>query len=225
MNLDPDEVHIWRASLDQPREVIERLSHLLSADERERVARYLTDRNRIRFIAGRAIQRDVLARYANVPAADLAFAYSPAGKPRLVGTAAAASVTFNASSSGAFAVYAIARGRAIGVDIEELRGVDESISIADFLFATDEIAAVKAADSAERPSVFLEYWTRFEARVKALDLGVGDRLERGHVLFSCALDVGSAHVGAFAVEASAQPPIRYFDWTATSHGSSFRRSM
>ena len=32
--LPPDEVHVWRASLDQPQDLFARLTHLLSAEER-----------------------------------------------------------------------------------------------------------------------------------------------------------------------------------------------
>ena len=212
MHLVPGEVHIWRGSLVQPPEVVERLWRLLSNDERERAASFVLDVHRSRFIASRGIQRDVLARYVSVAAGELAFEYSPTGKPRLAGGAARGEVTFNVSNSGELAVFAVARGYAIGVDIEELRPLGDALTIADRFLAADELAAIEAAPEQERAAVFLQCWTRFEARVKALGLSIGDRVEATHVLASCALELGPSHVGTLAVEASSLAGIRYFDW-------------
>lgn len=212
MHLAPGEVHIWRGSLVQPQEVVERLSRLLSNDERERAASFVLDAHRSRFIASRGIQRDVLARYVSVAAGELAFEYSPTGKPRLAGAAARSEVTFNVSNSGELSVFAVARGCAIGVDIEELRPLGDALTIADRFLAADELAAIETAPEQERAAVFLRCWTHFEARVKALGLSIGDRVEATPALASCALELGPSHVGTLAVEASALARIRYFDW-------------
>ena len=214
LDLRPDEVHVWRASLAQPPNVVERLSHLLTDDERHRAAGYVIDVHRSRFVASRGIQRDVLSRYVGIPAGDLEFVYSSTGKPAFGGAAARSGVTFNVSNSAELAVYAVARGRAIGVDVEELRPLGDALTIADRFLPADDLASIDAAPEAERAFVFFQCWTRFEARVKALGLSVGDRFgDAARSLTSCALDLGPAYLGALVIDDQSSR-IRYFDWTA-----------
>ena len=78
-------------------------------------------------------------------------------------------------------------------------------------FKDHKLAAIETAPDQERAAVFLQCWTRFEARVKALGLSIGDRVEATRALASCALELGPSHVGTLAVEASSLPEIRYFE--------------
>jgi len=236
MELLPDEVHIWRASLAQPPDVVERLARLLSDEERHRASSYVLDGHRSQFIASRGIQRDVLSRYVDIPAGDLDFMYSRTGKPTLAGAAARSGVTFNVSNSGELAVYAVARGRAIGVDVEVLRPLGDALTIADRFLSADDVVVIDAAPESERASVFLQRWTLFEARVKALGLSVGDPLHRkagspdlpgphepeedavsrrsstqGFASFT--LELGPGYFGALVIDAQS-PRLRYIDWSA-----------
>src|SRR5687768_5327701 len=77
------EVQVWCAPVAVEESVAKELLATLSADERERAARYLFDRHRWRFIAGRAAQRLILARYIGVSPVEIEFTYSPLGKPAL----------------------------------------------------------------------------------------------------------------------------------------------
>lgn len=235
MELPADEVHIWRASLAQPPDVIERLARLLSDDERHRASCYVMDAHRSHFIAGRGIQRDVLSRYVGIPAADLDFVYSRTGKPALAGASARSGVTFNVSNSGALAVYAVTRGHAIGVDVELLRPLGDALTIADRFLSADDLAVIDAAAESERASVVLQRWTLFEARVKALGLTVSDPMHRQagsadlpgphepvedaafqrpstQAFASFILDLGPEYVGALVIDAES-PRLRYIDWS------------
>src|SRR5689334_6992541 len=46
LTLSDDLVHVWRASLDQPMAVVERMGDMLSEDERVRAARFFFERDR-----------------------------------------------------------------------------------------------------------------------------------------------------------------------------------
>jgi hypothetical protein len=48
--LGEDEAHVWRASLDQPADIIAKLAPLLSHDEYQRAMRYHQPVDRDRFI-------------------------------------------------------------------------------------------------------------------------------------------------------------------------------
>ena len=60
------EVHVWRASLAASADELARLHALLSGEEQTRAARFKFEVHRGRFIAGRGIQRLLLARYLGV---------------------------------------------------------------------------------------------------------------------------------------------------------------
>lgn len=53
--LGANEAHVWRASLDQPADVISKLAPLLSHDECQRAMRYYRPVDRDRFIVGGAV--------------------------------------------------------------------------------------------------------------------------------------------------------------------------
>jgi 4'-phosphopantetheinyl transferase len=95
--LVPDEVHVWRAVLDQPRSSLAAFSEVLSADERARAERFYFDADRRRAIIGRGLSRLLLAPLAD-PAHQIEFKYNAFGKPALAD--ANCPVQFNVSPLG-----------------------------------------------------------------------------------------------------------------------------
>jgi 4'-phosphopantetheinyl transferase len=168
--LESAEVHVWRAPLDRLVGDVPRLHALLSADEQARCRRFVRESDRIRFGLTRGILRMVLSRYCGVPAAALAFTYSAYGKPALA--ADATDLQFNVSHSDGMAVYAIARGRPVGIDVERIRDLRERDEIVSRHFSCEEVAAYRALPVAERQRAFFNGWTRKEAFVKALGEGL-----------------------------------------------------
>src|SRR5690349_18979146 len=57
LSLSDDVVHVWRASLDQPAALVERMAGILSEDERTRAARFFFERDRQHFIVARGALR------------------------------------------------------------------------------------------------------------------------------------------------------------------------
>src|SRR5690348_13263311 len=78
-----DEIHVWRAFLDQPQEIIEQLNGVLSADERERAGKFYFERDRRRFIVARGVLKTLLAHYLRCKPIDVHFHYGERGKPSL----------------------------------------------------------------------------------------------------------------------------------------------
>ena len=167
--LAPGEVEVWAACLDELPEAA--LGVPLSADERERGARFRFERDRRRFVTARGLLRVLLGRYLDLDPAGLRFAHGPRGKPFL---AEADGLRFNLSHSGGVALLAFARGRELGVDIEEERPVPEAADIAGHYFSAREGAELKSLRADEQTAAFFRCWTRKEAFVKA----TGDGLSR-----------------------------------------------
>ena len=120
MSASAGEVHLWKASLDQPESVLDALAASLSADERRRAERFHFVRDRRRFIAARGVLRDILGRYLRVPAGSVNLVTMEHGKPELADRTGNG-LQFNLSHSHDLAVYAITCRRKVGVDIERVR--------------------------------------------------------------------------------------------------------
>ena len=67
---------------------------------------------------GRAPLVALLAAYLDIPAGEVSLLEDPRGKPRLAVASVESHLEFNWSHSGDYALIALARGCALGVDIE-----------------------------------------------------------------------------------------------------------
>jgi 4'-phosphopantetheinyl transferase len=170
-----DEVHVWRAPLDCDASALEVFHATLDDDERARALRFRFDRDRAWFVAARGILRDILSRYLRHPASLIQFTYNEYGKPELVGDAG--SLRFNVSHSGGAALYAFARGREVGVDVELLRDDFASVEVAGRFFSAAEIRTLSLQQPHLLTRSFFNCWTRKEAYIKALGEGLSHPLD------------------------------------------------
>ena len=177
LGLAEDEVHVWRAELDQPEAVLRRLESTLAPDERARGARFCLERVRRHFIAGRGLLRTILGRYAGRAPESLRFTYGERGKPALA-SPEGTDLRFNVSHSGGLALFAIARGRDVGVDVEQLRPLPRAERIAERFFSVPEVAALRQIPAERRLEAFFTCWTRKEAYIKARGDGLGHSLDQ-----------------------------------------------
>ncbi len=175
--LDGAGVHLWRASLDCAPQESERLASLLSEDEKARAARLRVPAVRERFIAGRGLLRRLLGMYLGAPPESLRFAYRPHGKPYLHPEIAAPDVRFNLSHSQGLALFAFARGREVGVDLEIVRADRDHTRLASRFFSAREVDALAALDPGDRMAGFFRCWTRKEAYLKARGEGLAIPLD------------------------------------------------
>jgi 4'-phosphopantetheinyl transferase len=170
--LQQDEVHIWLAQLAVDDATLQHLTPLLSRDEIGRSARFVFDKDRRRYVAGRGLLRQLLGRYTGKPAAEVSFSYGAHGKPRLNKGADCDELFFNVSHTKDIAVLAFSRGIEVGADIESLDPKIDVEEIARHFFTQTEIRIIKAAPANQRHEIFFQFWTRKEAIVKAEGRGL-----------------------------------------------------
>ncbi len=164
---------VWRVDLAVSAARAERLEAALSAEERRRAARYRHARDRRRFVAARASLRCLLAAHMDAEPAEVAFVYGVNGKPAL----ASGGPSFNLSHSHDLALIALTRGRDVGIDVERIRPLTAAPRIAARLWTGREAAALEALAGDERLAAFHATWTRKEAVVKGLGVGLSGRLD------------------------------------------------
>lgn len=166
-DLRPGVVYVWEGRLDVPGRVTASARALLSRDERARADRFVYDRHRRRYTVAQAHLRRVLAELTGTRPDRIGFHFGRHGKPFLPG-----GPSFNQSHSRERIMIAVAAGGRLGVDIEQLRGVTHMLALADKNFADDESASLRAAPAHERRALFFRIWTRKEAFLKALGVGL-----------------------------------------------------
>ncbi|NLF71521.1 MAG: 4'-phosphopantetheinyl transferase superfamily protein [Candidatus Anammoximicrobium sp.] len=172
LTLLPGQVHVWRASLARHRSHLAELQLLLSAAERARADRFHFAADRDRFTAAHGLLRTLLARYLPESPAQILFAQSSFGKPALELSAGDEDLRFNLSHSQGLVLYAVARGREVGVDVEQIRTMPDCEQIAEQFFSPSERLEWASLSEECRLTGFFGIWTLKEAYVKARGLGL-----------------------------------------------------
>jgi len=173
-----DEVHVWRAALDQTPSQIQSFLHNLAADEQARAERFYFERDRQHFIIARGVLRAILGGYLNRAPERLSFCYNSHGKPALAGESGVDAIRFSVSHSHGVALYAVTRGREVGIDLERIR-LDLAVAeIAERFFSRREVAMLRTLPTAEQREAFFRCWTRKEAYIKARGEGLSLPLDQ-----------------------------------------------
>src|SRR5262249_11993041 len=171
-------VDVWRASLLLKPESIVAMRRLLSPDEIATEGRFYFEEHRRRYVIARAALRTILAHYLPSSARELRFCYGRYGKPVLTKEVNVNQLQFNLSHSHEIAIFAIARGRAVGIDVEYIRNTTSVDEIVDRFFAPNETTAFGASSKATKLENFYASWTCKEAYLKARGLGLSFPLAR-----------------------------------------------
>ncbi len=146
---------------------------LLSPDEGARADRFRFARDRRRFVVARAALRRLLGAALGQAPGRVVLLAGPEGKPELAGHP----VHFNLSHSGDLAAIALCRDAELGVDIEQIRPLDDLDGLIATTCSPREAAALAALAPFRRREAFFRVWTRKEAYLKALGTGLAVPLD------------------------------------------------
>ncbi len=170
-----EEVHLWHADLDALGHLRQDFWQGLTASEQAVAAGMPVAAVRERWIGARAMLRAVLARYLGLPPQQPRFLRGPYGKPELAGDPRLMPA-FNLTHCGPQVLLAVTGPQGlVGVDVEQRRRVPDWEQIAASCFHPLEVAglaALQTCSPAAAWQAFIEVWTRKEAVVKALGLGL-----------------------------------------------------
>ena len=198
-DLRPGVVYIWEGRLDVADHVTAAARSLLSRDERARADRFIYNRHRRRYTVAQAHLRRTLAQLTGTRPESIDFRFGKHGKPFLPG-----GPSFNQSHSEDRIMIGVAAEGRLGVDIEEIREVRYLLGIADKNFGADEAARLHAFPEHERLELFFRLWTRKEAFLKALGVGLT------HPLRTFSVDPSpGAKRGLLRVEGLGEDPARW----------------
>jgi 4'-phosphopantetheinyl transferase len=177
-NLEPDEVHVWRAALDVTNSTVEDLLTTLCTAERQRAGRFHFQKDRKQFIVARALLRIILGRYLAREPSELSFCYNQYGKPELLSADRTQIIHFNLSHARELALIAVAQNCDVGIDLEYIRLDLPWEEMAQSCFSPRERAILHQLPAAMKASVFFTVWTRKEAYIKATGKGLSLPLDQ-----------------------------------------------
>jgi 4'-phosphopantetheinyl transferase len=185
-------VDVWPVRIAISEAVTAQLLPLLAPDEAVRAARFSFDHLRHSFILSRGVLRLLLGHYLSIAPSRIQFGYSSKGKPNL---AAPLDLKFNVSHSGALAVFAFTIGCEIGIDVEEVRPLEDMHGIASRFFCSEETMELMSLSIAERERAFFLCWTRKEAYIKAVGDGLSVPLDSFRVTLQLNEPARFIHIG------------------------------
>lgn len=173
---------------------------LLSAEDRARVERFRKPDDRVRFVLGRALARQLLSSLAAVEPHAWRFRIGSHGRPDVDMPGDLGRLRFNLSHTRGLLACAAALDCEVGVDVEHL---DRNLAhdVAGRYFAPHEVADLRALPAADQERVFFDYWTLKEAYIKARGLGLAIPLDQ----FAFTLRASAAPTIAFAPELDDDP--------------------
>jgi 4'-phosphopantetheinyl transferase len=177
--LSADQVHLWSISLQSSVSDIQRLFLTLNPYESHRASQFRFDRDRNQFIACRGLLRNILSLYLHQEPSQLCLGSNAFGKPELRSPAISENqnLRFNYSHSDGMAVFAFARGRELGVDVELIRPEVARDLIPERFFCKTEVGALRTLPLQVQSYEFFRFWTRKEAYIKARGEGLGISLD------------------------------------------------
>jgi 4'-phosphopantetheinyl transferase len=182
--LERGEIHVWRTDLNEQSDGLQSFLRVLNETERTRAERFHFKKDRDRFVIARGILRMILGRYLYVEPERLQICYGPHGKPALADVHNKDRLYFNVSHSHSLTLYAMARERELGIDVEYVRQGLAIESIARQVCSPGEIEKLLKLPPNQRNQAFFNCWTRKEAYVKAVGKGLAFPLDQLEVSFA-----------------------------------------
>ena len=144
----------------------------LSAEERQRYARFHFDRDRQQFLVAHAMLRDVLSGHMGLAADRLRFTVLENGRPEIDASQNPGRLRFSLSHTRKLVCCVLTRRIACGIDVEGIAPRSRTDRIAGRMYSPFEQAQLDTLSGGERDRRFFQLWTLKEAFVKAMGIGL-----------------------------------------------------
>ncbi len=178
-----DELHLWTFNHGEFESDLTELRSWMSADEVTKAERFVTEKLQTSFVLSRSFLRGLLAKYLRCHPREVSFTLGAYGKPSLAATDSDSQLSFNLAHSGVITLCAVGLSKDIGVDVEQMRDIDDMENIARRFFAPLEVARLNALPECEKKEAFFRCWTAKEAFIKATGEGLSRPLDSFTVSF------------------------------------------
>ena len=143
---------------------------LLPRTDLDRAERFAQQVDRDRHLLAWSVARLILAALLERSPRSLEFADNGYGKKHI--DLPDCRLRFNISHSGDYVLVALADRLEVGVDVESMRPLPDLMAVAARFFSPAERAILQALPADRREDAFFAVWTRKEAFIKAVGMGL-----------------------------------------------------
>jgi len=170
------ELHIWRFELSFEYTPYEKWISILSMEELQRAKNFYFEKHYYQYLATHIIKRLILAKYLDISPKLLEFEKGQWGKPALLKTRNSKSIQFNISHSHNLLLVAVTKEDLVGIDVEYHAEKTQIKSLNKAVFSPSEKNFFLKLRDQEKTKAFFRCWTRKEAYLKALGIGMSINL-------------------------------------------------
>lgn len=180
LSLHEKRLDVWYGKFESFLEKKQQYETYLSFAEQTRIKQFYFDRDRLAFIIAHGALRFLLARYLNREPSEFKFRFNLHQKPFLDED----SLQFNLTHTRSAFAIAITKKSLIGIDMECFsRGTDWA-KLIPYALSEQEQNYIYQQPCAEQPLAFYRCWTRKEAYLKALGIGLTQPLKKITLTFN-----------------------------------------
>jgi 4'-phosphopantetheinyl transferase len=147
---------------------LEKALTIISDEEKARAGKFRFDRDRDRFVRGRAYLRTTLADCLDITPETVDLKRHEHGKLYLEDDP----VYFNLTHSAGSGVIVVSEEHLVGVDLEFVNRKVKALEVARTVLVDRELDYLEATRAADRERMFLYFWTAKEAYLKLLGTGL-----------------------------------------------------
>ena len=161
------DVHVWSIDLNAPAAAC---AQCLDPRETERARRFVRADDARRYQRAHVALRAIVATYLGCEPAQVSLVEEAQGKPRVIGPRVG--LHFNLSHSKDLALLALGATNELGVDVEAVRADLPGADLAAAVLDARELEQLAEWPGGAQAGPFVTCWTRKEACLKALGLGL-----------------------------------------------------
>lgn len=167
LTLPKNELHVWRYTLSEQDYLNELKGPILSEEEKASYSRFVYEKDKRKYICNHVFRRNVLAQYLGIRPTDIRYSYTNFGKPFF----AEGDIQFSHSYRADAGLLALYNGSEVGIDIEQIKEMQDVVTFCDFSFSDAEKKLI-FADGGFNQATFFLFWTYKEAFIKAIGTGL-----------------------------------------------------
>ncbi len=216
LTIEPEETHLWYGQCVPDALNLKCYEEMLTPEEIARAGRLATETLRRRYVQAHSLLHTLLGAYTQAGTLPCDLAYHAQGKPYLRAPQLQPALEFNMSHTDEVVMIALTRGQAVGVDIEMFRPLEDLSGMIALCCTSREAAYLATLAMDARLFAFYRLWTRKEAWLKLLGVGLGSDLTSvevhdtpvGVTLLDIPLPVmtGGTYMAALALPVHKHPP-------------------
>lgn len=165
-------MHIYHINFSKHTCLVPYLAGYLTDQELRKAEQYLLPEQTYQYIICRGLLRWILSKQLSCNPREVPISYGAYGKPFIDSLKGKQNLHFNISHCKGYALIALTKVGMVGIDIENMRFLKDLESLADSCLGEKEKDFVWKSRGLIRSWAFLSCWTRKEALVKGMGLGI-----------------------------------------------------